>query len=183
MSSTSINSLYKQACEGLPVAERQLFELLSARFRLFVLHRIWNEQDGREIAQDALMVVFREYRKITVETSFSAWAYKVLQNRILAYLQKKKRETDRMEPLPETDTLAETGAEAPDPDLKRQLQRCLRKIGSSNSRYARILNLHQLGFGTDEICRRLEMKPNTFYSILSRARTMLEKCLESGETR
>jgi len=130
-----------------------------------------------------MMVIVNQYRKIEISTSFAAWAYKVLDNRVLAYIQRKKRETGRTESLDETDgSLAAVGNDI-DPTIKEQLMRCLKKIGAVNKRYMRIINLHQLGYRTDEVCDRMNLKSGTFYSILSRARVMLEKCLDTGDVR
>ncbi|MCP4703685.1 MAG: hypothetical protein GY865_03665, partial [candidate division Zixibacteria bacterium] len=52
-----------------------------------------------------------------------------------------------------------------------------------NRRHARILNLHFLGYTTEEICSRLEITKTNMYSLLSRARSMLELCLNKGSLR
>ena len=70
-----------------------------------------------------------------------------------------------------------------DPDLKRRLLGCLQKICRQNVRYARILNLHYQGYKTGEVCGRMDVRPATLYSVLSRARSMLEDCLEKGDVR
>ncbi|MDH4034538.1 MAG: hypothetical protein OEV80_12145, partial [candidate division Zixibacteria bacterium] len=67
-----------------------------------------------------------------------------------------------------------------DPALKRRLLDCLKKIRSTNLRYARILNLQYQGFDTEDVCRRLAVTRSNLYSLLSRARTVLELCLEEG---
>ena len=65
--------------------------------------------------------------------------------------------------------------------LERQLLDCLRALNRSNGRHARILNLHYQGYSVEEICRRLSLTRTNFYTILSRARTILLACLEKGD--
>ena len=119
---------------------------------------------------------------MTFTASFAAWAYKVLNNRILASRQRSQRQAQRHSYSPENSDPPGPGTQTADPTLKRKLQDCLRLVARSNSRYARALNLHYQGYDTDEICRRLDTKQNTFYSCLSRARSMLEACLKKGES-
>ncbi len=117
---------------------------------------------------------------MTFTASFAAWAYKVLDNRILASRQRSQRQAQRLSHSPENSDPPGPGLGTADPVLKRKLQDCLRLVARSNTRYARALNLHYQGYETDEICRRLDTKQNTFYSILSRARSLLETCLKKG---
>lgn len=127
------------------------------------------------------MIISREYKTMTYTVSFSAWAYKVLVNRIMAYHQKKKVRTERLERIPENESIANPDSVNTDPDLKRCLLNCMKKICGVNTRYARILNLHYQGYGTEDICEKLGLTRTNYYTILSRARTMLVTCLEKGE--
>ena len=181
--SVDINALYSAASRGDHQAEERLFEGLSARFRLFVRQRIRNQADAEEVVQETLMTIYKEYRSVEYTKSFSAWAYKVLDNRILGCMQKRKRENGRTEAGANRDGVQTGASDSSTPGLKQRLLECLQKIGSRNVRYARILNLHYQGYETDEICTRLSLKPETFYSILSRARSLLESCLEKGDVK
>ena len=176
----NINDLYIEACSGDQAAEGELFKTLSARFRLFARQRIRDRLDCEEVAQEALKTIFEEYRKITFTASFAAWAYKVLDNRILASRQRSQRLSRRESYSMDDYDPPGGGADSVNPILKRKLQECLHEVARSNTRYARALNLHYQGYGTDEICLRIKVKQNTFYSILSRARSLLEACLNKG---
>jgi RNA polymerase sigma-70 factor (ECF subfamily) len=175
-----INYLFKGARKGDSKAEEALFELLTARFRHFVAQRIWNQHDAEEVVQEALMTISKEYRNIEFECSFAAWVYKVLDNRILHYIELKKRRIGSMGRIVEDKKNPTVGSLTPDPELKRRLLVCLQKIATANIRYARILNFHYQGYGTDEICGKIDITKANFYSILSRARSLLEFCLDTG---
>ena len=178
-----INSLHSKAGEGDRKAVEELFVVLSSRFRLFAHHKIRNKTDADEVVQEALMAIYKEYGSITFTASFSAWACKVLDNRILDYLRRKQRESKRIEPGFDGTADSLKRPLGTNPDLRRKLLDCLQKVCRKNIRYARILNLHHLGYKTDEICARMTMKPATLYSALSKARSMLETCLEKGDTK
>lgn len=175
----NINQLYKTACSGGKPAEEELFSSLLDRFRYSIHLRIGNQQDAEEIVQDTLMIVAREFKQINIESSFAAWVHGVVNNRILAYIKKKKTELART-----ADLLPEEPSHLPvssNSDFKSRLLDCLRKMREAKVRHVRILNLHYQGYKTDEICSRMDMTENALYVLLSRARKMLAGCLDNGE--
>jgi RNA polymerase sigma factor (sigma-70 family) len=178
---SEINSLFEQARLGDPAKESLLFKALTARFRLFTRQRIWNQVDADEVVQEALTAISREYKGQTFTVSFSAWAYKVLDYRILDYMQRQKRRSGKIDQLPADESVAAVHLDDQYFDLKRRLLACLEKVGTANVRYARILNLHYHGYTTEEICGRLELTATNFYTVLSRARSLLAMCLQQGD--
>jgi len=177
-----INALYRDAIAGEKEAENKLFSHLSERFGHFLHRRIWNEDDAQEILQETLMLIAKEYRSIGIEKSFLAWAYKLLDYKILGYIKGKKKRGERVVQVADVSMTADSAMEF-DPKVRMMLLDCLGKIGKLNRRYARIIDLHYLGFNTVEICLRLKLSTNGFYIILHRARKMLEICLETGEVK
>lgn len=175
----TINQLHNLAVCGGEGAEERLFQSLSESFRLFVQQRIWNRQDAEEIVQDALATIAGKYRGIDFETSFAAWAYKTLENKILHYYRTKRCRESKFSQISNGD-LQSTPVSI-DPVIKRRLLDCFKKISEVNNRYARILNLRYQGYSTEEVCTRLNATRNTVYILLTRARSMLKFCLEHGE--
>ena len=173
-----INEQYAIAIQGDRIEREKLFEALSVRFRLFLYQRIRVEADAQDIAQEALATIAAAFDQVTIETSFAAWAYKVLENKIFTFVKKdRKRKVEISADGDDGSFPATWGA---DPSVKQQLLECLRKICEVNGRYARVLNLHYLGFTTDEICDRMRLSRTNSYVILSRARLVLKGCLEKG---
>ena len=175
----NINVLHNKAHTGDTVAEERLFECLSARFRLFVLQRVRNEQDCEEIVQEALRTVFEKYKEIEFQKSFAAWAYRVLENKILAHFKTRKLEENKLAHL--ASHIGQHQSANPDAALESKLLECLNKLGDANRKYARILNFHYQGYTVTEICEKLSLTHTNLYTILSRARSMLLACLERGE--
>lgn len=178
--SLSINSLYEKINAGDNSAEEQLFSLLTVRFRLLAYHRIWNQRDAEDVVQNALLTVLREYRSTAISVSFAAWAYKVLDNKVLSYIKSKKQTVvDIVEDPPEP--ASRPGDVASNNLFRIKLLDCIRKVRKVNVRYGRAVLLHFQGYTTKEICKMVRVTPQNFYMILSRARAMLKRCLESGE--
>lgn len=175
----SINALYNNVCDGTPGSEDRLFESLSDSFRFFVQQRIWSEQDAKDVVQEALVAIAGKYKGIDFEKSFAAWAYRVLENKVLEYYRKKRCHESKFAQL--TDAGPGSNLDDPDPTFRDRLLDCLRRISDANSRYARVLNFRYQGYVTEEICDRMDMTRNSLYIVLSRARSMLKLCLQKGD--
>lgn len=175
----NINDLYREYRNGDAGAEHRLFEALDERFRRFAKQRVWDDIEVDDIIQSAMEVIAREFRSIEIKTSFTAWAYKVLENKMLNYFSSKKRERSRFEPLSEAGYQESINVQ--DPVLKSKLLKCLKKLNKINNRHARVLNMRYQGYDTEEICEKLGLSRNGVYILLSRARKMLESCLKTGE--
>jgi RNA polymerase sigma factor (sigma-70 family) len=180
-SDARLNELRKCACGGDAAAEERLFQHLTARFQLFAQRKIGNVDEVNEIVQDALMTVLGKYRTMEFETSFAGWAHGVLHKKILGYYRAKTSRDRKVAPL--DDRQDSPASYDLDPILESRLLECLKKVAAANRRHARILNLHYLGYSVDEICRKLGLTRANFYSVLSRARSMLADCLEKGDTK
>ncbi len=165
--------------EGGQGAERELFDALTARFRLVAAKRIWNEEDAEEIVQDALVIVHTKYRESVLKSSFTEWAHKVLQNKMLEYYRTTSRRNARFVLSEDVDRYA-SQLEG-DPDLVIRLKKCVRKVIGANQRYARILIHVYQGYSAHEISTRLGLTKANFYSQLSRARSLLRRCLDKGD--
>ena len=169
-----INFLYQTARNGDKQAEEQLFSVLAVRFGILANHRIWNEQDAEDVVQNALAVVAREYKGTVISVSFAAWAYKVLDNRMLSYFKGTRQDVT----VADNDPPDMSGTE---PMFKIRLLDCVKKVRRAHAKYGQAVLLHYQGYTTREVCERLGVTSQNFYMILSRARVMLKRCLETGE--
>ncbi|HUV29822.1 MAG TPA: sigma-70 family RNA polymerase sigma factor [Acidobacteriota bacterium] len=176
---SGIDELYSLAHGGDAAARASLYARLLVCFRVIIRHRMWGDEDAEDVAQDALLAVVAKFDELTVESSFAAWAYRILHNKIVDHFRLKKIRTDKIRQLGQR----RTGAVVSDPDpmLKVRIKTCFRKIHQTHRRHARILSLHFQGYTTDEICLRLGITRNNCWVTLSRARTMLEKCLSQED--
>ncbi|MCP4705788.1 MAG: RNA polymerase sigma factor [candidate division Zixibacteria bacterium] len=152
-----------------------------ASFRLILQYKGVNNLDAEDIIQDAMIVIGEELKNDKVIINFSAWSHAVLKNKWLDFIKSRKYQKNKT-PMELKDVYPAEHDEV-DFILMDQLIECFRKVGMVNRRHARILNLHFLGYSTEEICSRLEITKTNMYSLLSRARSMLELCLNKGNLR
>lgn len=115
----------------------------------------------------------------TFKVGFEPWAWGVLRIKIKNYFHQLSiqagRETDKSQ-IEETSAATDI-----DPELERNLIECLKKIAGKTRRFARILNLFYQGYKTNEVCEKLSINRNSCHVTLHRGRSMLKKCLETGE--
>ena len=63
----NLNELHKNAESGDRKAEGELFQYLSERFEQFANRRIWDKENAKEVAQEALMLIAQEYKSISLK--------------------------------------------------------------------------------------------------------------------
>jgi RNA polymerase sigma-70 factor (ECF subfamily) len=178
-SGVSINTLYQAVINGDSSAETKLFSELYEAFRLFVGQRVRDADEAEDIVQETLATVSRKYREVDFTISFSAWAYRILEFKLLHHYRSKRHFRRLMEGVRREDL--PTSVEPEDIELRNALIECLRKINQVNARYARILALRYQGYTTDEMSGFLETTSHNIHNLLSRARALLKTCLERGE--
>ena len=170
-----VNEAYRNAKEGDKTAEEQFCARLLVSFRVVVQRRIWDRADGEDIVQQALITILDKYKTTEIRSNFAAWAHKVLTNKMLDYFKLKQIRARKMD---EFVGQQESPVVPPaNPDLRARIKGCFAAINQSHKQHARILNLHFQGYSTEEICSTLKITRNNFYVSLSRARSMLERCL------
>ncbi len=174
-----MDSLLSRARDGDSTAEKELFEYLLVRFRAFATHRM-REDEAEDVAQEACLVVLRKYKTETFTTGFKAWAYGVMKMEIKSHLRTRQSRAAKLDYGSDYDQAVNGSSSEVDLDLRIRLSDCLRKIVKRNRSYARVLNLIHQGYGCDEICQKLRIRPNNFYVILSRGRQLMRVCLKRG---
>jgi len=175
----SNSDLYRRLSDGDPAAQKQLYEQLYVSFRILARHRVADWNDAEEVVQAAMVKVSSKLDQLTEAERFSAWAHAILKHEIVDHYRTAGSRRNREVEL--EDSSLSHGQDPDDRQLKAKLKECLKKLNAVFGKHARILNLRYQGYSTGEICQRMSLTPNNFYVILSRARSMLKNCLESGE--
>ncbi|MEZ5360583.1 MAG: RNA polymerase sigma factor [Candidatus Zixiibacteriota bacterium] len=178
--SNSLQEIVNTAKSGDKSAEERIFHYLAVRFNVIAKQRIDGE-DARDVAQEACLTVIEKYKTAAPHENFESWAYQILRYKIGNYYQHREIVRRSKSNIDIDVTGASPVNQAISVDKRRALLDCLKEISKSFLRYARVMNLIQLGYTSDEICERLDIKRGNFYMILSRGRKMLNQCLETKE--
>lgn len=142
-----------------------------------------NEEDAKDMAQEAFIKIYKSIKNFREESSFSTWLYRIVTNVCLDEIRKRKRNnTLPLEINIESDKGAahiEIGADKETPEdiferiEKRQL--ILNAINSLNEDYKTVIVLRDIqGFGYEEIASMLSCSLGTIKSRINRARNALK---------
>jgi RNA polymerase sigma-70 factor (ECF subfamily) len=148
-----------------------------------------NEEDAKDMAQEALLRVFRSIKDFKGQSSFSTWLYRIVTNVCLDELRRRKN--DKHISIDST-VQTENGEmhmelcsdkETPETVYERVEQRELIKkaIQELNDEYRSVIVLRDIqGFSYDEISTMLECSLGTVKSRINRARSMLREKLKTS---
>lgn len=145
-----------------------------------------NEEDAKDMAQEAFIKIYKSIQNFREESSFSTWLYRIVTNVCLDELRKRKKE--KLVPLElniETDkgtAVVELSAEKETPEdiferveKKQIIQNAIFSLGED---YKTVIILRDIqGFGYEEIAAILNCSLGTIKSRINRARNMLKEKL------
>jgi RNA polymerase sigma-70 factor, ECF subfamily len=148
-----------------------------------------NEENAKDMAQEALLRVFRSIKDFKGQSSFSTWLYRVVTNVCLDELRRRKNEKYvSMDSTIQTDSgelhmeLC-SDKETPESVYERVEQRELitKAINELNEDYKSVIVLRDIqGFSYEEISNMLDCSLGTVKSRINRARNMLRERLKSS---
>ena len=153
------DKLLLRARDGDKLAEKEIFDRLTVRFKAIAKQRIRDRQDADDVAQEASLTVFQKYKSEEFTTSFEAWAYGVLRMKIGNYLQSARSRRRHIAAAVEVEESTACAERPSNPLLRRELLDCVRELIVGFPRYERVLNLIHQGFKTDEVSRNLRISP------------------------
>ncbi|MHB1394849.1 MAG: sigma-70 family RNA polymerase sigma factor [Clostridia bacterium] len=189
----AVSDLEKLLVKKSQSGDFESFELLISSYdkRAYnIAYRVMgNEEDGKDMAQEALLRVFRSIKDFKGQSSFSTWLYRIVTNVCLDELRRRKNEKYvSMDSTIQTDSgelhmeLC-SDKETPETVYERVEQRELikRAINELNEEYKSAIVLRDIqGFSYEEISNMLDCSLGTVKSRINRARNMLRERLKSS---
>lgn len=189
----AVSDLEKLLVKKSQTGDVESFELLISSYdkkAYNIAYRVMgNEEDAKDMAQEALLRVFRSIKDFKGQSSFSTWLYRIVTNVCLDELRRRKN--DKHISIDST-IQTENGEmhmelcsdkETPESVYERVEQRELIKkaIQELNDEYRSVIVLRDIqGFSYDEISTMLECSLGTVKSRINRARSMLREKLKSS---
>ncbi len=148
-----------------------------------------NEEDAKDMAQEAMLRVFRSIKDFKGQSSFSTWLYRIVTNVCLDELRRRKNvkyisidstiQTEDGEMHIELSSDMETPESAYERLEQRELIK--RAIQELNDEYRSVIVLRDIqGFSYEEISNILDCSLGTVKSRINRARTMLRDRLKAS---
>ncbi len=146
-----------------------------------------NEEDAKDLVQEALFKAYRFFGQFQVGTSCKAWLFKILKNTFINHYRKRVKQPEilgyeNVEPfinlVKDRDVYFTRGAEEKmfDKFLSDDVKRALEKLSPEFKLVVILADIE--GFSYKEIADIMECPIGTVRSRLSRGRKMMEKVLQ-----
>jgi RNA polymerase sigma-70 factor (ECF subfamily) len=157
------------------VRVQQLFVKHQLAVRAFILSLEPNFTDAEDLLQEVFLVVTRKASQFEEGTNFFAWACTIARYKLLESIRRRSRAQDLSEEVVEALCAVEP-AEHFEDDRLTALQACLDQLApkAKQMMYLRYYGEHSPA----EIARLVSWTPNAVRVALSRARTVLQECLQ-----
>lgn len=163
--------------QGERQAQTQLYKIYYKPMYNVSLRLIGNETDAEDVMQEAFLNAFRKIDSYEGKVSFGAWLKKIVINRSLDHLKKKKIHFEEI-----NDRL--NIADEPiwmemEQEKLENLRDAMKKLPE---KYRVIINLFLVeGFGHDEIAEMLQISNSSSRILFFRAKQKLKELLQQNE--
>lgn len=180
------DDLIRRAQEGDVRAFEALIETHIPRLRRFARSFARSDADADDLAQDALIKVYRSLRSYRFESSFSTWLYQVTKNCFMDARRAAASRDRAVAAIAENAVHgqdAEAQATAPDVLLLRAEERARlwAAIGGLSAEYRTVLVLCDVeGFAIAEVAAIEKLPEGTVKSRLHRGRAQLARLLQEN---
>lgn len=175
--STTLEALIKGCEAGDSRAQRVLYERFSGRMLSICMRYMGRRDKAEDVMINAFMKIFDKIGSYKAEGSFEGWMRRVVVNDCLSEIRKERNMY--------LEVSVEEVSEEPDFDLLDgylEAEDLLRMVEELPVGYRTVFNLYAIeGYSHKEIGEQLGISENTSKSQLSRARTLLQKCLKRME--
>jgi RNA polymerase sigma-70 factor (ECF subfamily) len=189
----AVSDLEKLLIKKSQSGDVESFELLISSYdkRAYnIAYRVMgNEEDAKDMAQEAMLRVFRSLKDFKGQSSFSTWLYRIVTNVCLDELRRRKNDkyvsldstiqTDSGEMHMELCSDRETPESVYEQVEQREvIKNAIREL---NEEYRSVIVLRDIqGFSYEEISNILDCSLGTVKSRINRARTMLRDKLKTS---
>ncbi len=177
--------LLERAIQGDVDSFEQLIKTYNRYVYNIAFRMMGNEEDAKDMSQEALIKAYKNIKRFKMESSFSTWLYRIVINTCKDELRRRK------ETLVSLDETYENGDhlkhdisdETNDPiiiyeklELKSSIEDALNKLSEDNKSVVVLKDI--MGYTYDEIGEILQIPIGTVRSRLSRSRSALKEILQ-----
>lgn len=177
------NALIKKSKAGDVESFENLIGSYQKRAYNIALRIMANDEDAKDMTQEALIRVFRSIKDFKEQASFSTWLYRIVTNVCLDEIRRRKNKNtisiDIGSELDTGDAKLEISCDRETPEIiyeKTEKRNTIMKaINDLNEEYKSVIVLRDIqGFSYEEISNMLECSIGTVKSRINRARNILK---------
>ena len=166
--------LIKECIKGNRKAQFSLYSQYSKAMYNIAYRMLNNREDAEDILQETFVECFRNIGSFRFESTFGAWLKKILINKCINYLRKKKIDLTLCDTLPAV-------IDEQDEEVTYDTTKIFKGIEMLPDGYRVILSLYLLeGYDHAEISQILDISESTSKSQYSRAKEKLRNLLSTN---
>ncbi|MBO7495201.1 MAG: RNA polymerase sigma factor [Salinivirgaceae bacterium] len=172
-----INSRLIDECRnGSSKAQFEIYKLYYKAMYNTCLRFVRDSMEAEDVMQEAFLAAFRNIDSFRGEVSFGAWLKRIVVNRSLDALRRKRLDLD---PIEEGRMVIDTD-DYTDDETVYKVEQVKKAIASLPDSYRVLLTLHLIeGYDHEEIAQIMEMSNAAVRTAYSRARKKLQEMLET----
>jgi RNA polymerase sigma factor (sigma-70 family) len=163
-----------EACRrGDSRAQMEIYRLYYKPMYHASLRILGDTMEAEDVMQEAFLVAFRKIGSIDLNISFGGWLKRIVVNRSLDALRKRKPQEALIEDFPD-EILSESASMPDDGNLEDKVEKVRRALEKLPEKYRLVLSLSLFeGYDHDEIGQILGVTPSTSRAQLSRGKQKL----------
>lgn len=166
----NIEQYIKRCVDNDRQAQLKIYQLFSPVLYGLCLKYMRNEDDAKDVFQEAFIIVFQKIQQYKFEGSFEGWLKRIFINKLLETLKNKKKDILFLDVF-DTDIEEEEVEMAP-----IEQEKLLEYIQELPDQYRMVFNLYVFEkMKHKEIAKLLEINEGTSKSNLNRAKSILKK--------
>lgn len=167
----NIELFIKKCVENDREAQLKIYQLFSPVLYGLCLKYMRNEDDAKDVFQEAFVIAFQKMGQYKFEGSFEGWIKRIFINKLLETLKKKKKDVLFLDVF-DTDVIEEEELEL----APIEQEKLLEYIQELPDQYRMVFNLVVFEkMKHKEIAKLLQISEGTSKSNLNRAKSILKK--------
>jgi RNA polymerase sigma factor (sigma-70 family) len=175
---TIVHKELLDACKkGDPAAQMKIYRLYYKPMYHASLRILGDSMEAEDVMQDAFLVAFRNIRSMDVNVSFGGWLKRIVVNRSLDALRKRKPLVELVADYPD-EIPSDASWQTEEGTLEDKVEQVRRAMQKLPEKYRVVLSLNLFeGYDHDEIGHILGVTPSTSRAQLSRGKQKLLQVL------
>ena len=187
--SSEEKKLLRYAIKGDVESFEKLIERYQSKAYNIALRMIGNEEDAKDVIQDAFIKIYRSLHKFRGDSSFYTWIYRIVTNTCYDFIKKQNKRNNNTISLTNYQNSLEGEVEdikdeRHQPDIimdskedSTHILDCLHKLSYDHKTVIILRDIQ--GFSYDEIAQILNCSEGTVKSRINRARISLKEIIVS----
>ncbi len=169
----SIDHYIRKCIENDRGGQQKIYQLFAPVLYGLCLKYMKNEEDAKDVFQEAFVIAFQKINQYRFEGSFEGWLKRIFINKLIETLNKRKREVLFAEEFYQEDVIDEVDEIDTFSIPQEQLLECIQQLPDQ---YRLVFNLYYFEkMKHKEIASALNISEGTSKSNLNRAKSNLQK--------